>query len=106
MEPKTEPQYGGTVVLGSQTTNSATGLIPPYPTRPSARASSITISNNVYNNLMIKDPFGDPPHTNVEGHLAVEWQLGGDGRRSRSTCAKASCGTTARPSPRRTWSTP
>ena len=80
MEPETEPKYGGTVVLGSQTTNSATGLIPPYPTRPSARASSITISNNIYNNLMIKDPFGDPPHTTVEGHLAVEWQLGGDGR--------------------------
>ena len=80
MEPKTEPKYGGTVVLGSQTTNSATGLIPPYPVRPAARASSITISNNVYNNLMIKDPFGDPPHTNVEGHLAVEWEVGGDGR--------------------------
>ena len=80
MAPKTEPKYGGTVVLGSQTTNSATGLIPPYPSRPAARASSITISNNVYNNLMIKDPFGDPPHTNVEGHLAVEWELGGDGR--------------------------
>ncbi len=79
MMPKTEPKYGGTVVMGSQTTNSATGLIPPYPVRPAARSSSITISNNVYNNLMIKDPFGDPPHTNVEGHLAVEWDIGGNG---------------------------
>ena len=80
MKPKTEPKYGGTVVLGSHTTNSATGLIPPYPVTPAARLSSITISNNVYNNLMIKDPFGDTPHTNVEGHLAVEWDVGGDGR--------------------------
>ena len=79
-QPKTEPKYGGTVVLGSHTTNSATGLIPPYPVTPATRVSSITISNNVYNNLMIKDPFGDPPHTNVEGHLAVEWDIGGDGR--------------------------
>ena len=80
MKPKTEPKYGGTVVLGSHTTNSATGLIPPYPVTPAARLSSITISNNVYNNLMIKDPFGDTPHTNVEGHLAVEWDVAGDGR--------------------------
>ena len=79
MMPKTEPKYGGTVVMGSQTTNSATGLIPPYPVRPAARSSSITIANNIYNNLMIKDPFGDPPHTNVEGHLAVEWDVGGNG---------------------------
>ena len=28
---------------------------------------------------MIKDPFRDPPHTTIEGHLAVEWSVSGNG---------------------------
>ncbi len=77
--PVTEPRYGGTVTLGSQVVNSATGRIPPYPVRTSVAESSIAISNNVYNNLMVKDPFADPPHTAIEGHLAVEWSVSGNG---------------------------
>ena len=77
--PVIEPRYGGTVTLGSLTTNSATGRIPPFQVRTSVETSSIAVSNNVYNNLMIKDPFADPPHTTVEGHLVVEWNVSGDG---------------------------
>ena len=75
--PKVEPRYGGTVVLGSQTTNAASGLITPYSVRPAARQSSLTISNNVYSNLMILDPFQD--HKAFEGHLATEWSVSNDG---------------------------
>ena len=77
--PVTEPRYGGTVTLGSHLINSATGRIPPFQVRTSVETSSIAVSNNIYNNLMIKDPFADPPHTTVEGHLAVEWSVSGDG---------------------------
>ena len=77
--PVTEPRYGGTVTLGSHLINSATGRIPPFQVRTSVETSSIAVSNNIYNNLMIKDPFVDPPHTTVEGHLAVEWSVSGDG---------------------------
>ena len=77
--PATEPRYGGTVTLGSQLIDSATGRIPPSQVRTSVRTSSIAISNNIYNNLMIKDPFRDPPHTTIEGHLAVEWSVSGNG---------------------------
>lgn len=78
--PFTEPRYGGTVTLGSQKINSATGLLAPFWLRPSSGMSSVPISNNVYSNLMVKDPFADPPHTIVEGHLAVEWSVSGDGK--------------------------
>ena len=77
--PVTEPRYGGTVTLGSHLINSATGRIPPFQVRTSVETSSIAVSNNIYNNLMIKDPFADSPPTTVEGHLAVEWSVSGDG---------------------------
>ena len=67
------------MTLGSELVDSATGRIPPFQVRTSIDTSSIAISNNIYNNLMIKDPFADPPHTNFEGHLAVEWSVSGNG---------------------------
>ena len=73
-----QPKYGGVVHLGSVTTNAASGNYAPSGIQDNRAVSQAsTVTHNIYNNLLIFDPYQG--HKVLQGDLINQWEVSDDG---------------------------